>query len=156
MIARAASGASPALGLGKAEEIVVLPKTDFSVAATAGLIRNTKLAVGVDATGWKSAQIVTLFHRIDTPWQGTGTGQLLVNGIAIAPEDPSLLFSMGFLARSLTFGASTLAGSMDITTVPAPIPSLLEVALQWTQGPTAVTTIPNSFALSVRLVGRQR
>lgn len=138
------------------ERIVVLPKTDFTFATTANLNPTTKLAVGIDSSGWRSAELVTLVHRIDTPWQGTGTFGVIANGISITPEDPSVLFNAGVVVRGATFGGSTLAGTLDIVDFSQPIPSLLEVVLSWTQGATAVTTTPNTFAISVHLIGRRR
>lgn len=136
---------------GNADYVDIIPKTDFQLAGAtgAGVFELMPLAVGVDSTDWVSGVIEVRVHTKGT-WTGTQTLAVLVDNIALVPEEPQTLFvANNVVTLDIT---SLAAGGFSVAALVAPIGSLLRVSLKLTT--TVAPTAINAIALSVNLVGR--
>lgn len=132
--------------------VEVIPKTDFQLAGAtgAGVFELLPLAVGIDSTDWVSAILEVRVHT-KSSWTGTQTLAVVVDNIALVPEEPQTLFVATASPASLDI-TSLAAGGFNVAQLTTPIGSLLRVALKLTT--TAAPSSINAIALSVNLVGR--
>ena len=136
--------------------IPIIDKTDFSFdGRTSGSTQSVPLAIGVDSSLWVSGVLVVRLHTKGTwPAGSSGSATVTVESIGLVPEDPSVVFvASPAVVTSSAIVLATTAPFLDVTALTAPIGSLLQVRLLWSQGAGAGTGV-HAFSISVALVGR--
>lgn len=137
--------------LPREERVTILAMTDLAFDGRADSTQVIPLAVGVDSSRWTSATLVVLL-KSTYKWSGTATLYVQVEGCALDPSDPRVVFEGAIWAR-VSWDASTTPPDLRAETVSAPLPGALAVKLLWVQGSEEADTLQLA-TLAVYLVGR--
>ena len=156
----AMGGGGPGAAVGR---ILIIDKTDFSFDGRAGAggggVQSVPLAIGIDSSLWASGALIVRMHTHGSwPAGGggsTGSATVVVENIALVPEDPSVVFQAATpIATSTAIVTGTVAPFLDVQQLTgAPIGPLLQVRLNFAQG-TNNAGGAHTFSISVEFVGR--